>query len=85
MAGFHQRSACEIGLLRGQSDDHSNPETTIPRCTLQSRPLFVDPSDGPGAIVHDHDQVFVKSANLTPNALDRNIEAGVLVRDRALA
>ena len=37
------------------------------------------------ACVHDNDQVFVTSANLTPNALDRNIEAGLLVRDRTLA
>ena len=29
--------------------------------------------------------MFVTSANLTPKALDRNIEAGVLVRDRSLA
>ena len=51
----------------------------------------VDTGDGPGAVlhakavVHDNDQVFVTSANLTTNALDRNIEAGVLVRDRSLA
>ncbi|NBT26512.1 MAG: hypothetical protein EBT09_08185 [Actinobacteria bacterium] len=37
------------------------------------------------AVVHDREQVFVTSANLTPNALDRNIDAGVLVRDRSLA
>ena len=54
-------------------------------------PRSVDQADGPGAVlhakavVHDREQVFVTSANLTPNALDRNIEAGVLVRDRALA
>jgi phosphatidylserine/phosphatidylglycerophosphate/cardiolipin synthase-like enzyme len=29
--------------------------------------------------------VFVTSANLTEAALDRNIEVGLLVRDRALA
>jgi phosphatidylserine/phosphatidylglycerophosphate/cardiolipin synthase-like enzyme len=29
--------------------------------------------------------VFVTSANLTEAALDRNIEMGLLVRDRALA
>ena len=37
------------------------------------------------AVVHDNEQVFVTSANLTPKALDRNIEAGVLIRDRPLA
>jgi len=31
------------------------------------------------------DSVFVTSANLTEAALDRNIEVGLLVRDRALA
>ena len=54
-------------------------------------PRSVDTGDGPGAVlhskavVHDHEQVFVTSANLTPSALDRNIEAGVLVLDRTLA
>ena len=33
----------------------------------------------------DDEAVFVTSANLTEAALDRNIEVGVLVRDRALA
>jgi phosphatidylserine/phosphatidylglycerophosphate/cardiolipin synthase-like enzyme len=37
------------------------------------------------AIVADDEAVFVTSANLTEAALDRNIEAGLLVRDRALA
>jgi phosphatidylserine/phosphatidylglycerophosphate/cardiolipin synthase-like enzyme len=35
--------------------------------------------------VADDETVFVTSANLTEAALDRNIEAGLLVRDRALA
>ena len=54
-------------------------------------PRSVDTGDGPGAVlhakavVHDNEQVFVTSANLTPKALDRNIEAGVLIRDRPLA
>ena len=54
-------------------------------------PRSVDPGDGPGAVlhakavVHDNEQVFVTSANLTPKALDRNSEAGLLVRDRTLA
>ena len=45
-------------------------------------PPSVDQHDAPGAVVHDNEQLFVTSANLTPNALDRNIEAGLLVRDR---
>jgi phosphatidylserine/phosphatidylglycerophosphate/cardiolipin synthase-like enzyme len=35
--------------------------------------------------VIDDETVFVTSANLTEAALDRNIEVGLLVRDRALA
>ena len=37
------------------------------------------------AVVHDNEQVFITSANLTPKAFERNIEAGLLVRDRSLA
>jgi len=37
------------------------------------------------AIVVDDERLFVTSANLTEAALDRNIEAGLLVTDRALA
>jgi phosphatidylserine/phosphatidylglycerophosphate/cardiolipin synthase-like enzyme len=61
-----------------------------------SRPhVFYDPraldADGPGGVLHakavvtDDEAVFVTSANLTEAALDRNIELGLLVRDRALA
>jgi len=61
-----------------------------------SRPsVFYDPRaldpEGPGGILHakavvtDDEAVFVTSANLTEAALDRNIELGVLIRDRALA
>ena len=35
------------------------------------------------AVVTDDEAVFVTSANLTEAALDRNIEVGLLVRDRA--
>ncbi len=47
--------------------------------------------DGPAGVLHakavvaDDELVFVTSANLTEAALDRNIELGLLVRDRALA
>ena len=37
------------------------------------------------AVVADEEAVFVTSANLTAAAWDRNIELGLLVRDRALA
>jgi phosphatidylserine/phosphatidylglycerophosphate/cardiolipin synthase-like enzyme len=47
--------------------------------------------EGPGGVLHakavvaDEKTVFVTSANLTEAALDRNIELGVLIRDRAFA
>ena len=61
-----------------------------------SRPaVYYDPRslepDGPSGVLHakavvaDDEAVFVTSANLTEAALDRNIEVGLLVRDRALA
>jgi phosphatidylserine/phosphatidylglycerophosphate/cardiolipin synthase-like enzyme len=61
-----------------------------------SRPsVFYDPRaldpEAPGGVLHakavvaDDHAVFVTSANLTAAALDRNIELGVLLRDRALA
>jgi hypothetical protein len=61
-----------------------------------SRPtVFYDPRalelEGPAGVLHakaivvDDEVVFITSANLTEAALDRNIELGLLVRDRALA
>jgi phosphatidylserine/phosphatidylglycerophosphate/cardiolipin synthase-like enzyme len=61
-----------------------------------SRPrIYYDPRslepEGPSGVLHakavvtDAESVFVTSANLTEAALDRNIEIGLLVRDRALA
>jgi phosphatidylserine/phosphatidylglycerophosphate/cardiolipin synthase-like enzyme len=57
--------------------------------------IFYDPRsldlDGPGGVLHakavvtDDESMFITSANLTEAALDRNIEIGLLVRDRALA
>jgi phosphatidylserine/phosphatidylglycerophosphate/cardiolipin synthase-like enzyme len=47
--------------------------------------------DGPAGVLHakavvvDDEAVFITSANLTEAALDRNIEIGLLTRDRALA
>ena len=72
-------------------DGQANLRVVAPGCDWVRVSRFVDTGDGPGAVlhakavVHDNEQVFVTSANLTPNALDRNIEAGVLVRDRSLA
>jgi len=61
-----------------------------------SRPyVFYDPRaldpEGPGGVLHakaviaDDEAVFITSANLTEAALDRNIELGVLIRDRTVA
>ena len=53
-------------------------------------PRSLEP-DGPSGVLHakavvaDDEAVLVTSANLTEAALDRNIEIGLLVRDRALA
>lgn len=53
-------------------------------------PRAVDGQDSSGvlhakAIIADETRLFVTSANLTEAALGRNIELGLLVRDRALA
>jgi phosphatidylserine/phosphatidylglycerophosphate/cardiolipin synthase-like enzyme len=53
-------------------------------------PRSLDP-EGAGGVLHakavvaDDQAVFVTSANLTEAALERNIELGVLIRDRAFA
>ena len=62
----------------------------------EARPrVYYDPrsvaDDGPAGVLHaktvvaDGESVFVTSANLTEAAFDRNIELGLLVRDRTLA
>lgn len=62
----------------------------------KARPrVYYDPRSvnigAPGAVLHakavvaDEESVFITSANLTEAALDRNIELGLLVRDRTLA
>jgi phosphatidylserine/phosphatidylglycerophosphate/cardiolipin synthase-like enzyme len=64
------------------------PGSARPRVFFDPRSL--DP-DGPSGVLHakavvaDDEAVLVTSANLTEAALDRNIELGLLVRDRALA
>ncbi len=65
------------------------PGLRIPYDSTTPKPAL-DPQ-GPGGVLHakavvaDDEAVFVTSANLTEAALDRNIELGVLIRDRALA
>lgn len=62
----------------------------------QNRPaVYYDPrsldTNEPGGVLHakaviaDEEALFVTSANLTEAAFERNIELGLLVRDRALA
>ena len=62
----------------------------------KSRPsVYYDPrsvaADGPGGVLHakavvaDDEAVFITSANLTEAAFHRNIELGLLARDRTLA
>ena len=64
------------------------PGSARPRVFYDPRALELD---GPAGVLHakaivvDDNVVFVTSANLTEAALDRNIELGLLVRDRALA
>lgn len=64
------------------------PGAVRPRVFYDPRSL--EPEGGAGvlhakAVVVDDEAVFVTSANLTEAALDRNIEIGLLVRDRMLA
>lgn len=64
------------------------PGTSRPRVFYDPRALELDGRAGvlhAKAVVADDESVFVTSANLTEAAFDRNIEMGLLVRDRALA
>jgi phosphatidylserine/phosphatidylglycerophosphate/cardiolipin synthase-like enzyme len=64
------------------------PGSARPHVFYDSRAL--DP-ESPGGVLHaksvvaDDEALFITSANLTEAALDRNIELGVLIRDRACA
>ena len=78
-------------LVRKFADHFWNadwPGYARPRVYYDPRSLALD---GPAGVLHakavvaDDEAVFVTSANLTEAALDRNIEVGLLVRDRALA
>lgn len=54
-------------------------------------PRALDPASPDAGVLHakvtvaDQSRVFMTSANLTPRAMDRNVEAGLLVADRDLA
>ncbi len=64
------------------------PGSSRPRVFYDPRALEPDGRRGvlhAKAVVADDEAVFITSANLTEAAWDRNIELGVLVRDRALA
>ena len=64
------------------------PGKACPRVFYDPRSLDLE---GPGGVLHakavvaDGEAVFVTSANLTEAAWDRNIEIGLLIRDRSLA
>lgn len=68
--------------------DHDWPGSREPAVFYDPRSL--EPHT-PGGVLHakaviaDEEAAFVTSANLTEAAFDRNIEVGVLTRDRALA
>jgi len=64
------------------------PGALRPRVFYDPRALDLEGATGvlhAKALVVDEEAVFVTSANLTEAALDRNIEMGLLVRDRTLA
>lgn len=64
------------------------PGTSRPAVYYDPRALGRDEPSGvlhAKAVVADDETVFVTSANLTEAALERNIELGLLIRDRALA
>jgi len=64
------------------------PGSSRPRVYYDPRSLEIG---GPAGVLHakavvaDDEAVFITSANLTEAALERNIEMGLFIRDRALA
>ena len=78
-------------LVRRFTDHFWNtdwPGSVRPRVFYDPRALDMERPGGvlhAKAVVADQKVVFVTSANLTEAALDRNIELGVLIRDRAFA
>lgn len=78
-------------LIRGFADRFWGtdwPGSSRPAVYYDPRPLD---QDKPGGVLHaksvvvDMEKVFITSANLTEAALDRNIELGLLLQDKALA
>lgn len=75
-------------LVRRFADRFWSTDAARPDVYYDARSL--DP-DGPAGVLHakavvaDDESLFITSANLTEAALDRNIELGLLVRDRPLA
>jgi phosphatidylserine/phosphatidylglycerophosphate/cardiolipin synthase-like enzyme len=64
------------------------PGGRSPRVFYDPRSLGLESVSGvlhAKAVVADDEAVFITSANLTEAALDRNIELGLLVRDRTIA
>lgn len=67
---------------------HDWPGTRRPRVFYDPRSIELNGKGGvlhAKAVVTDDEILFVTSANLTEAALDKNIEVGLLHRDRALA
>ena len=68
--------------------DREWPGTARPKVYYDPRSVEMD---GPAGVLHakavvtDEESVFITSANLTEAGQDRNIELGLLVRDRSLA
>ena len=78
-------------LVRGFADRFWNADWPgAARPDVYYDPRALD-ADGPSGVLHakavvaDEEAVFITSANLTEAAFDRNIETGLLVRDRTLA
>ena len=68
--------------------DEDWPGSSRPRVYYDPRSLSLEglsSSLHAKAVIADEETVFVTSANLTEAALDRNIEMGVLLRDRTIA
>ena len=78
-------------LVRRFADDFWGrewPGTARPKVYYDPRSLETDSLGGvlhAKAVVAEEESVFITSANLTAAAQDRNIELGLVVRDRALA
>jgi phosphatidylserine/phosphatidylglycerophosphate/cardiolipin synthase-like enzyme len=88
----HRSAVSESILLREFADEfrkHVWPGTRMPEVFHDPRSLSTDP--GPKACLHakcvvvDQEYLLTTSANFTEAAHERNIEVGMLIRDRQLA